>query len=87
MPGTLETLRKLEWEFMEHPTQSPDLAQSDFHPFGLLREALGGRCQCDEDAKCMVHQWLHAQQNTFHYDGIKKFVGCWDKCVEKQVIM
>jgi histone-lysine N-methyltransferase SETMAR len=40
---TLETLRKLKWEVMEHPAHSPDLAPSDFHLFEPLKEALGGR--------------------------------------------
>jgi histone-lysine N-methyltransferase SETMAR len=40
---TLETLRKFKWEVMEHPAHSPDLALTDFHLFGLLKEALGGR--------------------------------------------
>jgi hypothetical protein len=39
----LETLRKLKWEVMEHPAHSPDLVPSDFHLFGPLKEALGGR--------------------------------------------
>jgi hypothetical protein len=52
--GMSETLRKLEWEVMEHPAHSPDLARSDFHFFGLLREDLGGRCQCD-NVKSVVH--------------------------------
>jgi hypothetical protein len=51
---TLETLGKLEWEVMEHPAHSPDLARSDFHLFGLLGEALGGRCRCDEGVKSVV---------------------------------
>jgi hypothetical protein len=40
---TLETLRKLKWEVMEHPAHSSDLVPSDFHLFGSLKEALGGR--------------------------------------------
>jgi hypothetical protein len=35
----LETLRKLKWEVMDHPTPSPDLAPSDVHIFGLLKQA------------------------------------------------
>jgi histone-lysine N-methyltransferase SETMAR len=38
---TVETLRNLKWEVMEHPAHSPDLAPSDFYLFGLLKE--GGR--------------------------------------------
>jgi histone-lysine N-methyltransferase SETMAR len=81
---TLETLRKLKWELMEHPAHSPDLASSDFHLFGQLQEALGGRFRCDEGVKNAVHQRLRAQRNTFYYDGIKQLVGHWEKCVEKQ---
>jgi hypothetical protein len=82
---TLETLRKLKWEVMEHPAHSPDLVPSDFHLSGLLKETLGGRrFRCDEDVKNAVHQWLCAQPKTFYYDGIKQLVGCWEKCVENQ---
>jgi hypothetical protein len=70
---------------MEHPAHSPDLVPSDFHLFGPLKEALGGRrFRCDKDIKNAVHQWLHAQPKTFYYDGIKQLVGRWEKCVEKQ---
>ena len=40
---TLETLKQLKWEAMEHPACSPDLVPSDFHLFGQLKEALRGR--------------------------------------------
>jgi hypothetical protein len=63
---TLETLRKLKWEVMEHPAHSPDLAPSNFHLFGPLKAALG-RFWCDEDVKNVVHQWLRAQPKTFYW--------------------
>jgi len=40
---TLETLKQLKWEAMEHPPYSLDLAPSDLHLFGLLKKALRGR--------------------------------------------
>jgi len=40
---TLETLKQLMWEAMEHPAYNPDLAPSDFHLFRPLKEALRGR--------------------------------------------
>jgi hypothetical protein len=53
---------------MEYPAHSPDLVPSDFHLFGLLIEALGGRrFQCD-DVKNAMHQRLRAQSKTFYYD-------------------
>jgi histone-lysine N-methyltransferase SETMAR len=73
---TLETLSKLKWEVMEHAAHSPDLAPSDFHLFGPLKEAPGGRrFRCDEGIKNIVHKWLRAQPKTFYYDGIIQLVG------------
>jgi len=40
---TLETLKQLKWEAMEHPAYSSDLAPSDFHLFRPLKNALRGR--------------------------------------------
>jgi len=34
---TLETLKQLRWEAMEHPAYGLDLAPSDFHLFGPLK--------------------------------------------------
>jgi len=73
---TLETLKQLKWEAMEHPAHSPDLAPSDFHLFGPLKNALRGRrFSCDDDVKASVRQWLRTQPKTFFADGIKKLVG------------
>jgi len=70
---------------MEHPAYSPDLAPSDFHLFGPLKNALGGRrFSCDDDVKAAVHQWLRTQPKIFFADGIKKLVGRWKKCIAKQ---
>jgi hypothetical protein len=68
---------------MEHPAHSPYLVPSDFHFFGPLKEALGGSRFCCDEVKNEVHQWLHVQPKTFFYDGIKKLIGRWEKCVEK----
>jgi len=78
---TLETLKQLKWEAMEHPAHRPDLAPSDFHLFRPLKNALWGRrFSCDDDdVKAAVHQWLRAQPKTFFADGIKKLVGRWEK--------
>jgi histone-lysine N-methyltransferase SETMAR len=37
------TLATLDWDIMNHPPYSPDLAFSDFHLFGPLKEHLGGQ--------------------------------------------
>jgi len=40
------------WEVLPHPAYSPDLATSDFHLFGPLKEAVGGkRYRVDDELK------------------------------------
>ena len=39
----VETLQKLKFAVLAHPLYSPDLALSDYHLFGPLKEALKGR--------------------------------------------
>jgi len=40
---TLQTLVKLGFTVLEHPAYSPDLAPSNYHLFGPLKDALRGR--------------------------------------------
>ena len=82
---TIQTLQKLHFEVLEHPPYSPDLAPSDYHLFGPLKDALRGRCfATDQQVKEAVHMWLNAQQKTFFSEGIEKLVQRWTKCIEKQ---
>jgi len=64
---TINTIRQLNWEVLEHPAYSPDLAPSDFHLFGPLKNALRGRrFAADDEVKEAVHDWLRSQpQNLF----------------------
>jgi histone-lysine N-methyltransferase SETMAR len=41
--ATHERIQELQWALLEHPSYSPDLASSDFHLFGPLKNYLGGR--------------------------------------------
>ena len=60
---TVETLQKLNFEVLAHPPYSPDLAPSDYHLFGPLKEALRGRrFTSDQELKEAVHAWLAAQK-------------------------
>ena len=52
---TINTIRQLNWEVLEHPFYSPDLAPSDFHLFGPLRNALRSRRFAADEAKEAVH--------------------------------
>ena len=51
---TVATIQGLSFECLPHPPYSPDLAPSDFHVFGPLKEAMGGKSfRSDESRWCM----------------------------------
>jgi len=66
-------VQQLGFELLQHP-HSPDLAPSDYHIFGPLKEALHGRrIISDEEVKEAVHTWLREQPKSFS-TGIQKLV-------------
>jgi len=82
---TVETINHLGFKVLEHPAYSPDLAPSDYHLFGPLRNALQGRrFSTDKDVQEEVHKCLHDQPKTFFLEGIRKLVDHWTKCIEKE---
>jgi hypothetical protein len=84
---TVETLHHLNFEVLEHPPYSPDLAPSDYRLFGPLRDALRGHhFASDQELKEVVHAWLVTQPKTFFSEGIQKLVDymlCKGDYVEK----
>jgi hypothetical protein len=81
----VDSLKKLNFDVLEHPPYSPDLAPSDCHLFGTLKQALRGcRFTTDQQLKETVHAWLVSQPITFYCDAIKKTVWRWTKCINKQ---
>jgi histone-lysine N-methyltransferase SETMAR len=81
---TRELLRRYNWEVLEHPPYSPDLATSDFHLFGPLKKHLGGRrFATDSKVQQAVISWLQVLDTDFFYAGIDAFVYQWDKSFGK----
>jgi len=59
---TMDTIQKLKWNVLPYPPYSPDLAVSDYHLFGPLKEHLGGKMICNnEEVIEDVQEWLHWQ--------------------------
>ena len=82
---TINTIRQLNWEVLEHPAYSPDLAPSGFHLFGPLKNVLRSwRFAADDEVKEAVHDWLCRQPQTFFSKGIKNRTDRWAKCIEKK---
>jgi histone-lysine N-methyltransferase SETMAR len=75
----------MNWEVLEHPALSPDLARSDFHLFEPLKNAPRGRQFADDDdVKEAVNDWLLNQPTIFFSSGIKKLTNRWDKCIQNK---
>jgi histone-lysine N-methyltransferase SETMAR len=52
--STVATIQDLSFECLPHPPYTPDLAPSDSHVFGPLKEAMGGKSfRSDESRRCM----------------------------------
>ena len=82
---TLAKIEDLGWKLLTHPPYSPDLAPSDFHLFGPLKESMKGiHFQTDEEVKAAVSNWLRTQSTEFYAKGIDNLISSWNKCVAKE---
>jgi histone-lysine N-methyltransferase SETMAR len=80
---TTTTLAKMRWEVLPHPPYSPDLAPSDYHLFGPLKEHLGGKkFTTDEALQNDVLQWLRQQPSSFYTKGIRELPQRWQRCLD-----
>ena len=69
---TVVTLKKLNFEVLEHPSYSPELALSDYQRFGPLKQALRGRpLSTGQQLKETAHACLVSQPKIFYSEGIK----------------
>jgi hypothetical protein len=67
----------MHWEALLHPVYSPDLAPSDFHVFGPLKEALEGKkFRADDEVTLSVQRWLER--------GIMRLPEWWRRYVQVQ---
>ena len=66
--STVTTIQDLSFECLPHPPYSPDLAPTDVHVFGSLKEAMGGKSfRSDEEVQLAVHEWLRSQPKYFFF--------------------
>jgi hypothetical protein len=60
-----------------------DLAPSDFHLFGLMKDGFRGKYFTDDDAVIVaVKRWHLEADRNFYKRGMQTFVQCWGKCVQ-----
>ena len=84
--STVATIQDLFFKCFPHPPYSPDLAPSDFHVFGPLKEVRRGKSfRSDEEVQQAVHEWLCSQPKDFFffYRGIHALPNRWNTFIER----
>ncbi|UYV83922.1 hypothetical protein LAZ67_X000612 [Cordylochernes scorpioides] len=79
---TVSTIIKLDFEVLEHPAYSPDLAPSDYFLFGLLKKELKGKAfDLDEDVQKVVQDFFHTLPKSAYKEGIYKLPERWRRSI------
>jgi len=82
---TTDTIQKLEWNVLPHSPCSPDLAPSDYHLFGPLKEHLvGKKFRYNEEVIQGVQECINWQPKGFVLSGIRKLPDRWLNCTVNQ---
>ena len=71
---TVATITDLHFECLPYSPYSPDLAPSDFHIFGPLKEAMGGKNFRSEEVRHAMHEWLRGLTKNFFLKEFMHFV-------------
>jgi transposase len=75
---TTEAITKLSWTVLPHPPYSPDLAPSDYHLFGKLKDSIRGtKFEDDGSLVAPVKKWLKSADPEF------ALAPRWRKAVER----
>lgn len=80
---TMNVLKDLGFECIDHPPYSPDLAPSDYFLFPNLKKILKGKhFSNDSEVISAAEQYLSDQTSEFFLEGLKKLQKRCAKCVE-----
>ena len=79
---SIDKIRELKWQLLPHPAYSPDLAPSDFHLFGPLKDPLRGtKYETENELKSAVNNVIKGMSKEWFEQGLKKMVDRWQKCI------
>jgi len=75
---TVEHTVNLGWTVIPHPPYGPDLAPSDFHLFGLMKDGTRGQHFPSNDAIVRaVKQWATSAGADFYECGMQALIHRW----------
>lgn len=80
---TMAKIRELKWQLLPHPAYSPDLAPSDFHLFGPMKDPLRGvKFDGEKEIRAAVKNVLNSFPKSWFDEGMKKLEKRWNKCID-----
>jgi hypothetical protein len=80
--ATPERIQELQWEILENPPYSLNLAPRDFHLLGTLKNNVGGiRFSDGEEVESEVWKWQREQLIFFYAACFDALIKRWDKCI------
>jgi len=76
-------MKKFEYELLEHPPYSSDLAPSNFHLFPNLKKFVTGkRFGSNEEVIAAVNEYFADLPESRFRNGFQLLEKCWTKCIE-----
>jgi transposase len=81
---TLHAIQNNGWELLSHPPYSPDLAPSDYHLLGPLKDHLRGHhYETDKAVQEAVWSWLREAGTDLYRRDMFKILQRWQKCIDR----
>jgi histone-lysine N-methyltransferase SETMAR len=80
---TQQKINTLNWEILDQPPYSPDLAPSDYHLFRSLQNHLNSKkFERFEEVNDAILAYFESKPRSFYKVGIKKLVTRWETVIE-----
>lgn len=75
-------IQDLNWEVLQHPPYSPDIAPSDFYLFrAIANDIRGVTFKSDEDVRIWLGEWFGSKDQVFFRHGIEKLPKRWETVI------
>jgi histone-lysine N-methyltransferase SETMAR len=79
---TQQKIKELNWEILDQPPYSPDLAPSDYHLFGSLQNHLNNKkFERFEDVNDAILAYFESKPRSFYKAGTEQLVTRWETVI------
>jgi histone-lysine N-methyltransferase SETMAR len=79
---THQRIKELNWEILDHPPYSPDLAPSDYHLFRSFQNHLNNKkFERFEEVNNAIVAYFESKPRSFYKAGIENLVTRWETVI------